>query len=90
MSDVMLRGVLMMPPEAWADTALDKSQRHDCYLRAARRIEECEREIERLRDLILESRVYVMLYSPSGEPFDYPRDLVAKIDAELDRRGSDE
>lgn len=88
MSDVTLHAVLVMPPEAWLDTAMDKSQRYECYLRAALKIKQCEQEIERLRDLILQSRVYVMLHSPSGEPFDYPRELVQKIDEALQKRGT--
>lgn len=48
MSD-MLHGVLCMPPELWTGTELDKAQRYSRYLQASRRIEDDEREIERLR-----------------------------------------
>lgn len=49
MSDTMLHGVLCMPPELWQDTVIDKRQRYSRYLAASRRIEDDEREIERLR-----------------------------------------
>jgi len=52
MSDVMLHGVLCMPPELWQDTEMDKRQRYSRYLQASRRIEDDEREIDRLRAAI--------------------------------------
>lgn len=52
MSDTMLHGVLCMPPELWQDTELDKRQRYSRYLAASRRIEDDEREIERLRAIV--------------------------------------
>lgn len=52
MSDTMLHGVLCMPPELWQDTELDKRQRYSRYLAASRRIEDDEREIERLREAL--------------------------------------
>lgn len=45
--------------------------------------EELEGEIERLRGLLSEARQYVMMYSPSGAPFDFPRELIEGIDAAL-------
>lgn len=42
MSDVMLMGVLRMPPELWRDDPLDVAQRHSRYVQAAD-------EIDRLR-----------------------------------------
>ncbi len=49
MSDVMLHGVLCMPPGLWQDTDLDRDQRYSCYLQASRRIEDDDRELEQLR-----------------------------------------
>jgi hypothetical protein len=40
MSDLMLHGVLNMPPELWGDDALDKMQRHSRYVEASKVIEE--------------------------------------------------
>ncbi|MCP4984544.1 MAG: hypothetical protein GY928_00370 [Colwellia sp.] len=48
MSDVMLHGVLRMPPELWQDTEIDKQQRHSRYLEASKRIIELEQHIARL------------------------------------------
>ena len=45
----MLHGVLLMPPELWSDSPIDRMQRHDRYKQASGRIEEQEQEIERLR-----------------------------------------
>lgn len=49
MSDVMLQGVLYMPPELWDDGVIDRQQRYRRYLQASRRIENNGREIGRLR-----------------------------------------
>lgn len=49
MSDIMLLGVLCMPPELWDGSALDVTQRYGRYIQAARRIEEDARELEQLR-----------------------------------------
>ncbi len=38
MSDLMLHGVLNMPPEIWGDDELDKIQRHARYVEASDRI----------------------------------------------------
>ena len=54
MSDVMLQGVLCMPPELWRDDPLDVYQRYQRYLQASRRIEDDGREIERLRAALAE------------------------------------
>lgn len=49
MSDVMLLGVLRMPPEMWNGDALDVHQRHGRYLEAADTIEELRDEVDALR-----------------------------------------
>lgn len=49
MSDVMLMGVLRMPPEIWGDGVIDMCQRYSRYIEAADRIEAQEVEIKRLR-----------------------------------------
>ena len=40
MSDLMLHGVLNMPPDLWVDDAMDKMQRHSRYVEASKVIEE--------------------------------------------------
>lgn len=52
MSDVMLLGVLRMPPSIWLDqSALDVAQRHSYYVSAADRIEADAKDIANLRAL---------------------------------------
>ena len=55
MSDVMLHGILRMPPELWRDDPMQISQRHSRYIQASDRIEADAREIERLRSLMAEA-----------------------------------
>lgn len=50
MSDVMLHGVLNMPPELWKDSELDKMQRYSRYRQASRRIEDLNRALIALVD----------------------------------------
>lgn len=50
MSDVMLLGVLRMPPTIWNDDAIDVAQRYSRYLEAANRIENDELKILELED----------------------------------------
>lgn len=45
MSDVMLHGILNMPPELWHDTALDKMQRHSRYVQASKRINDLNKAL---------------------------------------------
>lgn len=45
MSDVMLHGVLNMPPELWSGSHLDVYQRHHRYIQASRRIANDEEAI---------------------------------------------
>jgi len=42
MSDVMLHGVLNMPPELWDNSEVDKLQRYSRYMQASRRIEDLD------------------------------------------------
>jgi len=46
MSDVMLHGVLNMPPECWDGSMIDMEQRYSRYLEASRRIEDLQRVIQ--------------------------------------------
>ena len=46
MSDVMLHGVLNIPPELWIDSDIDKMQRYYRYMEASRRIEDLERALQ--------------------------------------------
>ena len=50
MSDVMLHGVLNMPPNLWSDCPFDISQRHGHYVEASKRIEELEHELSEMRE----------------------------------------
>lgn len=45
MSDLMLHGVLNVPPELWGDDAMDKMQRYSRYMEASRRIEDLNRAL---------------------------------------------
>jgi hypothetical protein len=58
MSDVMLHGVLNMPPNLWCDSPIDKAQRHSRYREASQRIEQLERELNETKETIemLETR----------------------------------
>ena len=58
MSDVSLLGVLCMPPSLWSGDAMDVSQRHQRYLQAAKRIQDDEQELERLRNDVSELAFY--------------------------------
>lgn len=49
MSDVMLHGVLNMPPDLWCDSPIDIAQRHLHYKQASQRIEQLERELAEVR-----------------------------------------
>lgn len=49
MSDVMLHGVLRLPPDLWRDSAIDIAQRHGRYLEASQRIESDAAEIAGLK-----------------------------------------
>lgn len=53
MSDVMLLGVLRMPIECWIENCVDQQQRHLRYLEAALRIEDDQKYIEKLEDVVL-------------------------------------
>lgn len=59
MSDVMLHGVLKMPPNLWSDSPIDIAQRHGRYVEASKRIEQLEEDVanqRRLADLALAHR----------------------------------
>lgn len=47
MSEIMLLGVLRMPPECWSGDTLDVMQRHSRYLEAADEIEALKHDIDR-------------------------------------------
>ena len=50
MSDLMLHGVLNMPPNLWCDSPIDIAQRHSHYKEASQRIEQLERELTEARE----------------------------------------
>lgn len=77
MSDVMLLGVLRMPPELWGKGAIDVAQRHWYYKAAADRIEQDAARIRKLveaaewRDECLEAKEWcewmkVAEWTPGG------------------------
>lgn len=51
MSDIMLHGVLCMPPGLWQDTDLDKRQRYDKYLEASNLIKELESRLSAMQEV---------------------------------------
>lgn len=53
MSDTMLLGVLRMPIECWMPTKIDDLQRYKRYLEAANRIEEDQKYIEKLEEVVM-------------------------------------
>jgi hypothetical protein len=56
MSDVMLIGVLRMPPECWSGDAIDVMQRHSRYLQAADRIEAADAKLAKVRQRMEEHK----------------------------------
>jgi hypothetical protein len=45
-SDVMLHGILNMPPGIWDNSDIHKAQRHDAYKQASKRIENLETRLQ--------------------------------------------
>jgi hypothetical protein len=45
-SDVMLHGILNMPPGIWDNSDIHKAQRHDAYKQASKRILELEKKLQ--------------------------------------------
>jgi hypothetical protein len=54
MSDVMLHGVLNMPPNIWGNSPIDVKQRHSRYVEASKRIEAQEEQCDMLADALKE------------------------------------
>ena len=62
MGDVMLHGVLNMPPELWSNTNIDKLQRYNVYMAASRRIEDLDRKLDMAIDLLdIEERAQLLI-----------------------------
>lgn len=53
MSEVMLHGVLNMPPELWINDPIDKIQRYGRYMQASRRIEDLEAQRGELLEALI-------------------------------------
>lgn len=51
MSEVMLLGILRLPPELWRDDPIDVAQRHARYVEAAEMIERLQGVLEALKEL---------------------------------------
>jgi hypothetical protein len=54
MSDIMLHGVLNMPPELWIGTPIDVMQRHSRYIQASEYIKELTEQRDRLAEALKE------------------------------------
>jgi N-glycosylase/DNA lyase len=54
MSDIMLHGVLNMPPELWIGTPIDVMQRHSRYIQASEYIKELTEQRDRLAEALRE------------------------------------
>lgn len=70
MSDVMLHGVLNMPPNLWCDSPIDIAQRHSRYKEASQRIEQLERElaeVRKQRDILETALMIIEGYYVDGE-----------------------
>lgn len=52
MSDIMLHGVLNMPPKLWCDSPIDVMQRHSRYVQASQYIDELDAELTAAREEI--------------------------------------
>jgi hypothetical protein len=70
MSNVMLHGVLNMPPNLWCDSPIDIAQRHSHYKQASQRIEQLERElaeVRKQRDILETALMIIEGYYVDGE-----------------------
>jgi hypothetical protein len=56
MSDIMLHGVLNMPPELWIGTPIDVMQRHSRYIQASEYIKELVEQRDRLAEELKEAQ----------------------------------
>ena len=52
MSDLMLHGVLNMPPTLWHDSDLDTAQRFSRYKEASQRIKDLDKKLDQAIDLL--------------------------------------
>jgi hypothetical protein len=65
MSDIMLHGVLNMPPELWIGTPIDVMQRHSRYIQASEYIKELTEQRDRLAEVMQQMWPFI-------EEGDYP------------------
>jgi len=56
MSDIMLHGVLNMPPELWIGTPIDVMQRHSRYIQASEYIKELTEQRDMLAGELKEAQ----------------------------------
>jgi hypothetical protein len=56
MSDIMLHGVLNMPPELWIGTPIDVMQRHSRYIQASEYIKELTEQRDKLAEELKEAQ----------------------------------
>jgi len=88
MSDIMLHGVLNMPPELWNDSPIDVMQRHSRYIQASKYIYELNDELTAARAELAE------IHATGGCSFKElhrvieQRDRLAVALSEIEKRGA--
>jgi len=80
MSDVMLHGVLNMPPDLWCDSPIDIAQRHSRYKEASQRIEQLELELlETQKDLSFRRDLYALQEQRLNQLHKYFVEAIAEV-----------
>ena len=73
MSDIMLHGVLNMPPELWIGTPIDVMQRHSRYIQASEYIKELTEQRDRLAEELKEAQDAIGLMLKDSSCLTIPR-----------------
>ncbi len=81
MSDVMLHGVLNMPPELWSGSPIDVMQRHSRYIQASQYIYELDAELTSAREeiAILKSKYAELHLEAEIKDITKQRDLLQEM-----------
>jgi DNA-binding TFAR19-related protein (PDSD5 family) len=79
MSDVMLHGVLNMPPELWSGSPIDVMQRHSRYLQASQYIDELTEQRDEAREETIRTREFM------DHGFAKAREQLAAVTEQRDR-----
>jgi chromosome segregation ATPase len=89
MSDIMLHGVLNMPPELWSDSLIDVMQRHSRYVQASQYINELDDKLTSAREEIAILKSKYADHHSEADRITYEIKTVTeqrdKAQAELDR-----